>query len=156
MRVQTWRIDRLSQARTDPAAHRRMSEEISQALHVTRDRHPAPVWPAGEVLRHVIERGVVPRPSSPGEPREEWRERTPQTVQRRDSQASFVAQRPHQIIERLVTGNASAGGKRGTRGVADTAMRNGGSEPSVLMVKHDRTSSWKVVRLRSIADAYVR
>jgi hypothetical protein len=40
--------------------------------------------------------------------------------------------------------------------ITDGVMRDGGSELSLLVVKHDRTSSLSTGKVRSIADAYVR
>src|SRR5207245_9750495 len=67
-----------------------------------------------------------------------------------------VARRSDQIIERVVTGHASAGGSTGTDRVTATALSSREAELSVLVVKHDRTSSLNAGEVRSIADAYVR
>jgi hypothetical protein len=62
----------------------------------------------------------------------------------------------HQIIERIIAGHVSAAGNSGRHRITDGVMRDSGSELSLLVVKHDRTSSLRTGKVRSIADAYVR
>ena len=131
-----------------------MAKERSQRLHVKRDRRAAPLGPARQVCGHVLERGGLPRSSASGEPHEEWRQRTPSIVERRLGEAAVVTQRPHKIIERFFPGDVSAHENGWTHRVTGAAMRNGESQLSVLVVKHDRTSSLNL-EVRSIADAYV-
>ncbi len=47
-------------------------------------------------------------------------------------------------LERIIAGQLSGAGNSGTHRITDGVMRDGGSELSLLVVKHDRTSSLNV------------